>query len=168
MYPPHSIAENSNSSTTPCPQWCRSKFRVPSLWNRTFGVLAQPWPTRTFQLLPLLLTPHSFVSPQRKVSLKVSGQCKMLIYRPLLSEGLLREPTPPSSSVPFKLGNDSSAGLCKRKRPALGLRAFDPGEERGQTRSNVGSASTGVWGLRNRRESWPKEWSGMVGKSGNF
>lgn len=92
----------------------------------------------------------------------------MLIYRPLLFEGLLRNKTPPFSSVPFKSGMIHQLAFSEKKRPALGLKAFDLCEEKGQTRSNCGSASAVATGLRNRRASRQEEWSGTVGKSRNF
>ncbi|KAF7239544.1 putative uncharacterized transposon-derived protein F52C9.6 [Varanus komodoensis] len=56
----------------------------------------------------------------------------------------------------------------KKKRAAPRLKAFDPCEQRGETRSSRGSSTAMAAGLGNRRESRREEWSGTVGKNGNF
>lgn len=68
----------------------------------------------------------------------------------------------PPPLFPSSQGMIHQLAFRKRKRPALGLKAFDLTEQKGQT----GSAR--ALGLRKRRESPQKEWRGVVGKSGNF
>lgn len=79
----------------------------------------------------------------------------MLIYRPLLFESLWWDETPP-----FKSGMIHQLAFSKKKGPALGLKAFDPCEERGQTQRNAGSATAGYRSWKQKGELGQKNEGG--------